>query len=202
LALGFEDTDVRPPEDLAQIAPKAIIVMGVSGSGKSTLGPLLAATFHCRFIEGDAFHSPENVEKMRMGQPLQDEDRWSWLDRIGAELNGAVAAHGIAVAACSALKRRYRERLEQAIEAPVAFVFLDADQNELTRRMQNRPDHYMPASLLASQFQALEAPGPDEPALVLDAHQPPRELCDFTRAWLARGANITRASRQAHREET
>ncbi len=176
--------------------------MGVSGSGKSTLGPLLAKTLQCRFLEGDAFHSPENVAKMRAGQPLQDADRWPWLERIGEELNQAVAQDMIGVAACSALKRCYRERLEQVITAPLAFVFLSADQDELTQRMNNRPGHYMPASLLASQFQALEKPGPDEPALALDARQPPQDLCRAACTWLAQAAPLAELVANARRKET
>ena len=160
--------------------------MGVSGSGKSTLGPLLAETLGCRFLEGDSFHIPENVAKMSRGQPLVDEDRWPWLDRLGAELNGAVAADGVGVAACSALKRSYRERLEQAVDAPLAFVFLTVDRDELARRLHSRPGHYMPPSLLVSQLQALETPQLDEPALALDASQPPQELCAIACAWLER----------------
>jgi gluconokinase len=170
------------------VAPRAIIVMGVSGSGKSTLGPLLAGTLNCQFLEGDAFHGPDNVAKMSAGQPLQDEDRWPWLDRLGAALNGAVTQDGIGVAACSALKRRYRERLAQAVSAPVSFVFLRAERDELTRRLNNRPGHYMPASLIASQFDALEPPEPDEPALALDASAPPQELCGAACAWLAQAS--------------
>jgi gluconokinase len=177
-----------PPIDKGRIAPRAIVVMGVSGSGKSTLGPLLAGRLGCRFLEGDSFHGPENVAKMTAGQPLQDDDRWPWLDRLGAELDAAVAADGIGVAACSALKRRYRERLEGAISAPLAFLFLTADPDELTRRLQSRPHHYMPASLLASQFQALEAPTADEPALALDARLEPDALCARACAWLSRPA--------------
>lgn len=186
----------------SQIAPRAIIVMGVSGSGKSTLGPLLAEALNCRFLEGDAFHGPENVAKMRSGQPLQDEDRWPWLDRLGAELNSAVAADGIGVAACSALKRRYRNRLERAIGAPLAFVFLKADPDELLRRLRNRPDHYMPASLLSSQLEALEAPEADEPALALDARWPPEELCGAACAWLAQATQRAREPDELDREFT
>ena len=167
------------------IAPRAIIVMGVSGSGKSTLGPLLAAALNCQFLEGDAFHGPANVAKMSAGQALQDEDRWPWLDRLGAGLNSAVAANGVGVAACSALKRCYREQLRQAIAAPLAFVFLQADREELTRRLNNRPGHYMPASLIASQFEALEIPSAEEPVLALDARRAPQELCTAACAWLA-----------------
>lgn len=216
-----EESDVPPPEHPGQtacapiaqslethplaprlITPKAIIVMGVSGSGKSTLGPLLAGTFNCQFIEGDAFHGPDNVAKMSAGQPLQDEDRWPWLDRLGAALNLAVTKDGVGVAACSALKRRYRERLAQAIEAPLAFVFLRADRDELTRRLTNRPGHYMPASLIASQFETLEPPGPDEPVLALDARQPPQELCVAACAWLARPTRLGGDADQHHREES
>lgn len=191
-----------PPREFpSQIAPRAVIVMGVSGSGKSTLGPLLAQALNCRFLEGDAFHGPENVAKMSSGQPLQDEDRWPWLDRLGAELQSAVAADGFGVAACSALKRRYRERLERAIGAPLAFVFLKADSGELARRMRNRPDHYMPPSLLASQLEALEAPGSDEPALALDARSSPQDLCGAACAWLAQGPGKARATAEFDRKE-
>ena len=175
--------------------------MGVSGSGKSTLGPLLAQTLNGRFLEGDAFHDAKNVEKMRAGQPLQDEDRWAWLDRIGAELNAAVAANGIGVAACSALKRRYRERLAGVIQAPLALVFLDADENELIRRLERRPNHYMPPSLLASQLQALEPPDPQEPAMTLDARQPVQHLCSLVCAWLSQTTPADPA-RDSLRQET
>jgi gluconokinase len=177
-----------PPIDRDRIAPRAIVVMGVSGSGKSTLGPMLAQELGCRFLEGDSFHGPDNVAKMTAGRALEDMDRWPWLDRLGAELQAAVMADGVGVAACSALKRRYRKRLERAVSAPLAFVFLAASPDELTRRLENRPHHYMPASLIQSQFQALEPPGEDEPALTLDACRPPRALCADAFAWLARPA--------------
>jgi gluconokinase len=185
-----------------QVGPQAIIVMGVSGSGKSTLGPLLAHTLNCRFLEGDAFHGPENVAKMSAGLPLDDADRWPWLDRLGAELNATVRADGACVAACSALKRRYRERLARAIRAPLAFVFLKASPDELLRRMHNRPGHYMPPSLLASQLETLEAPGADEPALTLDACRSPDDLCAAASDWLARTTAPALASAEFDREET
>lgn len=181
-----EGSDVPPAIYQVQIAPRAVIIMGVSASGKSSLGPLLAKALHCRFLEGDAFHDTANVEKMRGGQPLQDEDRWPWLDRIGAELNAAVARDGVGVAACSALKRRYRDRLQAMVQFPAVFVFLNANEAELARRLKARAGHYMPPSLLASQLQALEAPGRDEPALVLDAEQSLGDLCDSALAWLTR----------------
>lgn len=167
-------------------APIAIVVMGVSGSGKSTLGRLLAEQLGCRFIEGDELHAPAAVEKMRSGQPLTDEDRWPWLDRLGKELHEAVEADGLVVAACSALKYRYRERLGAAVADPIAFIMLETDQDELSRRIGSRENHYMPASLLASQLDALERPSEAERALILDARRSPEELSEASRAWLSR----------------
>lgn len=158
--------------------------MGVSGSGKSTLGALLANDLECRFLEADDFHSPESVAKMRSGQPLGDEDRWPWLDRLGGAIGETLSAEGTAVAACSALKRSYRERLSRAAGAPIAFVLLNTGREELIRRLSNRPGHFMPASLLTSQFEALELPGEDERAVMLDACQPPEELVRSARLWL------------------
>jgi len=171
------------------MAPAAVIVMGVSGSGKSTLGQLLAQDLDCPFIEGDELHDAASVAKMAAGTPLTDEDRWPWLDRLGAALHAATEANGMAVAACSALKHRYRERLAKAIAAPTAFILLDADVPELERRLRARAGHYMPASLLPSQLKALERPGEDEHALILDAGQSPEALCEASRAWLERGGD-------------
>jgi gluconokinase len=175
---------VVPHSDTAGIMPRAIIVMGVSGSGKSTLGALLAETLGCRFLEGDSFHDEAAVAKMRAGHPLDDADRWPWLDRLGAAMGDAVIADGLVVAACSALKGSYRTRLRQAVKAPVSFILPDADREELTRRLNNRPGHYMPASLLASQLDALERPAADESVLTLDASRPPEALCEASLAWL------------------
>lgn len=164
--------------------PLAIIVMGVTASGKSTLGAELSRALACPFLEGDAFHAPEAIEKMRSGHPLTDEDRWPWLDRVGAAVKAAAAASGVAVAACSALKKAYRERLKAAIGFPVAFVLLQADPDELKRRISNRPAHYMPPNLLASQLDTLEPPQPGERVLTLDAQQSPPVLRDQALDWL------------------
>ena len=169
----------RPDEGLA------IVTMGVSGCGKSTLGALLARRLGCVFLEGDAFHDDAAVAKMRAGRPLTDEDRWPWLDRLGLAIKDALASEGQAVAACSALRLRYRERLRAAIGAPVRFVLLDADREELLRRMTERPDHYMPASLLDSQLATLERPAGEEQVFALDALLSPDQLCDSVQAWLA-----------------
>ena len=171
----------------ADALPYAIIVMGVSGSGKSTLGAELARRLRCNFLEGDAFHSADSIAKMRSGQPLDDQDRWPWLDRIAAGLQYAARTDGTAVAACSALKRAYRDRLAQAVGMPLLFVFLDTkDSGELARRLVHRADHYMPASLLASQLDTLEALGPDERAVTLDAEDAPGRLCAEALAWIGR----------------
>ncbi len=176
------------PQEVTNIfrdsAPLAIIVMGVSGSGKSTVGKELAGALACTFLEGDAFHTPQAVEKMRTGKPLTDEDRWPWLDRLGQAIDAETSRSGIAVAACSALKRAYRDRLRAVISAPVFFALLEGEREELRRRLVNRADHYMPASLLSSQIETLERPEPDETAIALDALQPPSVLRDEIIAWL------------------
>lgn len=168
-------------------SPRAVIVMGVSGSGKSTLGSALAHVLDCGFLEGDQFHSPEAVARMASGIALTDEDRWPWLDRLGQAIGAKVAAEGIVVAACSALRRVYRERLRKAVGAPVSFVLMDADRDELMRRMTGRTGHYMPPSLLDSQLNTLERPDPDEGILALDSRQSVTSLCEQTLTWLQRG---------------
>jgi len=163
----------------------AIIAMGVSGSGKSTFGALLAQRLACPFLEGDSFHAPAAVAKMRAGRPLDDDDRWPWLDRLGQAISEAVDAGGLAVAACSALKRSYRARLTAAIGAPTRFVLLEASHDELLRRLNRRPGHYMPPSLLDSQLATLERPEADEPVLRAETTASPDQLCDRVEAWLA-----------------
>lgn len=158
--------------------------MGVSGSGKSTLGVELSNALACPFLEGDVFHTQEAIEKMRAGEPLRDDDRWPWLDRLGQAMAVEVSRCGVAVAACSALKRSYRDRLRRSVAAPTRFVLLDGTHDVLWRRLASRADHYMPASLLSSQLATLERPQPDENILTLDAQQPPYILRDRTIDWL------------------
>jgi gluconokinase len=164
----------------------AIIVMGVAGSGKSTLGAAVAHTLNCPFMEGDDFHTPEAVARMRAAIPLTDDDRWPWLDRLGRALSDELVRHGIAVATCSALRRAYRDRLREVIPARVSFVLMDADPEELLRRLTARKHHYMPPSLLVSQLGTLERPQPDEAAITLDARRPPAALCEQIVAWLSK----------------
>ena len=133
-----------------------IVVMGVCGCGKSTIGEALAKALHWPFLDADDFHPPANVDKMARGEPLTDDDRWPWLDRIAAELAEILARGGHAVLACSALKAAYRERLARA--GDVRFVHLHGDYETIGSRLAARRHRYMPASLLASQFAALEMP--------------------------------------------
>jgi gluconokinase len=139
----------------------AIVVMGVSGSGKSTVGAAIAEALALHFIDGDGLHSPQSVAKMQTGTPLQDDDRWPWLDRIGACLADAGRWPRGVVVACSALKRAYRERIRAAAPG-VRFVFLDGSEALIHSRMATRSGHYMPSALLASQLLALQIPDAGE----------------------------------------
>lgn len=183
-----------PPTRLERAQGLAIVTMGVSGCGKSTLGALLAHRLDCAFLEGDAFHDEAAVAKMRGGQPLTDDDRWPWLDRLGLAIRETLASEGQVVAACSALRLRYRERLRAAIAAPVRFVLLDLDRDELHRRLTQRPGHYMPPSLLDSQLATLERPDPSEGVLSLDGLVSPGVLCDEVHAWVSTTARLRRRS--------
>lgn len=130
-----------------------VLVMGVSGSGKNTIGEPLAQRLGWKFIDGDDYHPPENVKKMAAGIPLQDEDRWPWLDR----LNKLLRQETDAVLACSALKEAYRRRLLAGIQ-DCAIVHLRGSFDLIRRRVEQRKHRYMPASLLQSQFETLEPP--------------------------------------------
>ncbi|AVQ04401.1 gluconokinase [Caulobacter segnis] len=168
--------------------------MGVSGCGKSTLGALLAHRLDCAFLEGDAFHDEAAVAKMRAGHPLTDDDRWPWLDRLGLAIKETLASDGHVVAACSALRLLYRERLRAAIGAPVRFVLLDVERDELQRRLTQRTDHYMPSSLLDSQLATLERPRPGEDVITLDGLIPPEGLCDSIQALVTEPSSAMTAS--------
>lgn len=158
--------------------------MGVSGAGKSTLSRALSQRLRCPFIDGDTLHAPESVAKMSAGIALTDEDRWPWLDRVGMVLREVVQAHGTAVAACSALKRVYRERLSRTAAMPVSLLWLRAGQEILPARLRGRSGHFMPPELLASQLETLEPPAPPERWLELDAARPVQRLVDDALSWL------------------
>ena len=140
-----------------------VIVAGVSGSGKSTVGALLAGRLGWRFADADDFHPAANVEKMRAGVPLTDEDRWPWLQAIAGWMDERIAAGEQAVLTCSALKRSYRDVL-LAGRPQARMVFLAPDRDVLARRLAARHGHFFPEELLGSQFADLEPPAPDETA--------------------------------------
>ncbi|MFC4729680.1 gluconokinase [Coralloluteibacterium thermophilus] len=144
--------------------PPAILVMGVSGSGKTTIGSALAARLGYRFQDADDLHPPGNRAKLAAGVPLTDADRAPWLDAVGAWLAAARAGGDGAVVACSALKRRYRERL-QAAAPGMRIVHLDLPRDVLAQRMAHRRGHFMARSLLDDQLATLEPPGEDEGAI-------------------------------------
>ncbi len=139
----------------------ALIVMGVSGSGKSTVAEALAKRLDWRFEDGDSFHPPSNVEKMRAGHPLDDDDRRPWLQAIAAEIDRVAGVGNHVVIACSALKRSYREILIHG-RRDARIVFLDGSCELIAERLSKRKGHFMPPGLLASQFATLEVPTPDE----------------------------------------
>ena len=153
---------------------RIIIVMGVSSSGKSTVGAALGRALHAPFLDGDKYHPESNVEKMRAGTPLTDEDRWPWLEALAAALKEvAEKKKGVAVGACSALKRAYRDFITEKAGQPVLFVYLDGSREVIAERMAARSHEYMPTSLLDSQFATLEVPDPKtENVLVVPVTDP------------------------------
>jgi gluconokinase/shikimate kinase len=145
--------------------PVVLVLMGVSGSGKSTVAGLLAGRLAWDLEEGDDLHPPANVAKMAAGHPLTDEDRWPWLDRVAGWIGEHTDAGRPGVITCSALKRRYRDVLRGE---HVVFVYLAGTHDQIAARLTARHGHYMPASLLDSQFAALEPPTPDERFVTID----------------------------------
>jgi len=167
------------PPAVAFAPPLAIIVMGVSGCGKTTLATLLAEALACPFLEGDHFHSPEAVAKMRSGQPLDDGDRWPWLERLAAAAAESIAEQGVAVLACSALRRCYRDRLRARIGHRTRFILLENSRAQLLARLSDRGGHFMPASLLDSQLATLEPPLAEADAITLPNQYPAEQLRDL-----------------------
>ncbi|MGH3688745.1 MAG: gluconokinase [Microbacterium sp.] len=141
---------------------RPIIVMGVSGVGKTTIGRDLARRIGVSFVDADDLHGPANITKMAAGAPLDDDDRWPWLDRVGE----ALAADPALVVACSALKRSYRDRL-RASAPTIVFVHLDAPEERVAEQATARRGHFMPPTLLASQLQTLEPLASDEDGIAI-----------------------------------
>jgi gluconokinase len=159
----------------------SIVVMGVSGCGKSRVGQLIAERLGLPLVEGDEFHSEANRARMRNGVPLTDADRADWLDRLGAELQ---RRPGGAVLTCSALKASYRDRLRSAAPG-LRFAWLDLDRAAAEARVAQRAEHFFPAGLVATQFDALEPPADEPGVLRLDALEPPEALAERVVHWVA-----------------
>ena len=153
-----------------------VIIFGVSGAGKTTVGKLLARELDWSFLEADDFHPAANIEKMRNGHPLTDEDRWPWLDCLRKQIEQLLSGCENAVLACSALKRAYRDRLRVSDE--VKFVFLRGDYALVEKQLRSRHRHFMKAALLQSQFDNLEEPQPYENALTIQLGRTPQEIVE------------------------
>lgn len=158
-----------------------VVVMGVAGSGKTTIGSRLAERLDVPYAEADSFHPPANVAKMSAGRPLTDADRGPWLQAIADWIRRQPA---LAIVTSSALKRRYRDVLRSG--GDLFFIHLDAPRELVAERMRRRVGHFMPVSLLDSQYADLEPLGPDERGIVLDIRQPVETIVDTALAEIAR----------------
>jgi gluconokinase len=150
---------------------RRIVIMGVAGCGKTSVGEVLSKRLHIPYRDGDDLHSAANVAKMRAGTPLNDDDRWPWLDAVAACLRDNAPM----IVGCSALKRAYRDRIRKA--GAVQFIHLSGSRDLIATRMTRRTGHYMPLTLLDSQFATLEPPGPNE-AVTVDIDQPLAAIID------------------------
>lgn len=156
-------------------SPQHLVVMGVAGSGKSTVAGLLAHRLGWPYAEADEFHPPRNVARMAAGIPLTDDDRWPWLEALRDWLSEQATQGHSTVVTCSALRRAYRDVLRQAA-GQVRFVHLHGDHRLIAERVTRRSGHFMPAALVASQFQALEPLGADEDGLTVGVDAAPEEI--------------------------
>lgn len=170
-------TAASPSAFKANTIRRPIIVMGVAGCGKSSVGTRLAGALGLPYQEGDDLHPQANIAKMSAGTPLNDDDRWPWLDRIG-EILGKHADSGI-VLTCSSLRKVYRDRLRAAAGEKLAFVFLDGTKELLTKRMGNREGHFMPTSLLESQLATLERPEGERNVVIVNIDNTPETITEL-----------------------
>ena len=186
---GIETVSTDPDAERVPVtACRHILVMGVSGSGKTTIAHALARRLGFEMIEGDDLHPPANVEKMRAGIPLTDEDRRPWLEDLAAVLADRHSRRQGTVLACSALKRAYRDILRSAIPPEEAFVIeLAADPDTIRHRMATRIGHFMPTALLDSQLATLEPLEADERGVIVDAGSPPSAVVAMAEAALREG---------------
>jgi len=155
--------------------PFSLVIMGVAGCGKTSVGEALQTSLDLNFIDGDSLHPPANIQKMSAGIPLQDADRWPWLTLVGQQIGASSMPIAIG---CSALKRSYRDRIRQAANKQIGFVHLAGERSVIEKRMQARQGHFMPTSLLDSQFAALEPLQDDEFGITVDINQLPAQIVD------------------------
>ncbi|MGI3778128.1 MAG: gluconokinase [Janthinobacterium lividum] len=178
-------TDGR--DDAAGVPPQVLVVMGVSGSGKTSVAKALDERLHWPFQEGDDLHPPANVEKMRSGHALTDEDRAPWLRAVAAWIEARRQAGEPGVITCSALRRAYRDAVTGG-HPGVRVVYLKADRALIEERLGQRQHHYMPAALLESQLATLEEPSPDEHVLTVAVHGSVEDIAAEVAARLRAGA--------------
>lgn len=174
-------TDKRPIRSSGLVVPVAqpvvLVFMGVSGCGKTTVASLIAGRLGWPFEEGDALHPQANIDKMRSGHALTDDDRWPWLDKVAAWVEERLDARQNGLITCSALKRVYRNMINRR-GSGVVFVYLRGTKELIAARLAVRHGHFMPPDLLDSQFADLEEPAPDEPAIRVDVGPPPDVIAD------------------------
>jgi gluconokinase len=181
-----------PPEPTPE-QPSVILVMGVSGAGKSTIAAMLAVRLGWTYEDADWFHPPVNIEKMHSGRPLSDEDRWPWLQAVTAWIDAARCAGRHGVIACSALKRSYRDVLIGS-RGDVRLVYLKGNRELIARRLSLREGHhFMPGSLLESQFATLEEPADDEHPIVVSIDARPHDIVEAIVAKLGMGPGDQRS---------
>jgi gluconokinase len=163
-----------------------IVIFGVSGVGKTTIGKLLAHALGWKFIEGDDFHPAANIEKMKCGEALNDDDRQPWLASLREQIEQSIAANEHAVLACSALKKEYRDQLR--VKADVRFVYLRGSRDRIGEQLKQRRGHFFDPKLLDSQFADLEEPDAGEDSLIVDIVGAPEKIVDRIKSSLRAGA--------------
>lgn len=196
----MSDRSASAPGKAVHPLPSIVIVMGVSGSGKSTIGSLLAGRLRWEFADADWFHPIANIDKMHKGIPLTDEDRRPWLDAVAAWIDETRGAGRHGVVACSALKRRYRDVLI-GDRGDVRLVYLKGSEQLIARRIATRHEHFMPPSLLCTQFTALEEPRRDENPITISIEPLAREIVAQILSALTDGAMNSDALRFGSAEQ-